>query len=183
MKFGIQTTTAGAIDQIDIDLNLAAEAQAAGAKHPLAYLDSKIPVAPGLPLPRQQVYLQMGLANPGITLKDALDGRAAIQAGLTGPTTNDGSVTGRLATQAYLFDAIENKLRASDYGIMGLFNRKAAAVDSINGTKFDRPIINMTRPEQGHSRAIAQLAEPASMMTLTVSDNSYKIPGTSIGRV
>lgn len=181
MKFGIQTTTAGAIDQIDIDLNLAAEAQAAGAKHPLAYLDSKIPVAPGLPLPRQQVYLQMGLANPGITLKDALDGRAAIQAGLTGPTTNDGSVTGRLATQAYLFDAIENKLRASDYGIMGLFNRKAAAVDSINGTKFDRPIINMTRPEQGRSRAIAQLAEPASMMTLTVSDNSYKIPGTSIG--
>ena len=181
MKFGIQTTTAGAIDQIDIDLNLAAEAQAAGAKHPLAYLDSKIPVAPGLPLPRQQVYLQMGLANPGITLKDALDGRAAIQAGLTGPTTNDGSVTGRLATQAYLFDAIENKLRASDYGIMGLFNRKAAAVDSINGTKFDRPIINMTRPESSRSRAIAQLAEPASMMTLTVSDNSYKIPGTSIG--
>jgi hypothetical protein len=58
MKFGIQTTTAGAIDQVDVDLNLAAEAQAAGAKHPLAYLDSKIPVAPGLPLPRQQVYLQ-----------------------------------------------------------------------------------------------------------------------------
>ena len=181
MKFGIQTTTAGAIDQIDIDLNLAAEAQAAGAKHPLAYLDSKIPVAPGLPLPRQQVYLQTGLANPGITLKDALDGRAAIQAGLTGPTTNDGSVTGRLVTQAYLFDAIENKLRASDYGIIGLFNRKAAAVDSISGTKFERPIVNMTRPEQGRSRAIAQLAEPASMMTLTVSDNSYKIPGTSIG--
>jgi hypothetical protein len=178
MKFGIQTNAAGAVDQVEVDMHLAGEALAHGAKHPLAYLDSKVAVAPGMPSARQQVYMQMGLNRNDITLKDAFDARAAIQAG---PTTQDGSITGRMVTMAYLFDAIESKLRTGDAGILMLFNSKAAAVDSISGTKFDRPIINMSRPEAARSRPIAQLAEPTMMMTLTVSDNSYKIPATSIG--
>lgn len=181
MKFGIITDNAGSIDQVDVDLALSAEAKDAGAKHTLAFLDDKVAVQAGLPTARQQVYAQMGLGRRDIKLKEALDGTVAVQAGLTGPTVNDGSVTGRLVTQAYLFDAIEGSLRATDYGILGLFNSKAAAVDSIAATKFDRPIINLSNAEGARSRAIAQLAEPTRMLTLTVSDNSYKIPGTSIG--
>lgn len=182
MKFGIITDNNGGVDQVEIDLALTSEAKAAGAKHPLAHLDNKVAVAEGLPTARQQVYAQMGLHRKDIKLGEALDGSVyATQMGLTGPTTADGSITGRLVTQAYLFDAIEGSLRSNDYGILGVFNSRAAAVDSIASTKFDRPVLDLKRAEGPRSRAIAQLAEPASMLTLTVSDNSYKIPGTSIG--
>ena len=53
--------------------------------------------------------------------------------------------------------------------------------DSINGTKFERPVLNFTKPEAGRSKAIAQLSEPTSMMLLTTSDKSFKIAGVSIG--
>lgn len=181
MKFGIITDNNGGVDQVDVDLSLMSEAQAAGAKHPLAHLDNKIVVAEGLPTARQQVYAQLGFHRKDLTLAQAVDATVAVQAGLTGPTTADNSVTGRLATQAYLFDAIEGTLRSNDYGILGIFNSRAAQVDSIAATKFDRPIFNLKRAEGPRSRAIAQLALPARMLTMTVSQNSYSIPGSSIG--
>lgn len=182
MKFGIITDNNGGVDQVEIDLALTSEAKAAGAKHPLAHLDNKVAVAEGLPTARQQVYAQMGLHRKDITLAQALDASVyATQMGLTGPTTADGSITGRLVTQAYLFDAMEATLRSNDYGILGIFNSRAAAVDSIAATRFDRPLLNLKRAEGPRSRAIAQLSEPARMLTLTVSDSSMRIPGTSLG--
>jgi hypothetical protein len=181
MKFGIITDAQGSVDQVDVDLALSSVAQAAGAKHPLAHLDNTVAVSAGLPTARQQVYMQMGLNRRDIKLKDAMESTAMVQAGLTGPTTADNSITGRLVTQAFLFDAIEGSLRSNDYGILGVFNANAAQIDSIAATKFDRPLIDMSRPAQARSRGIAQLAEPARMLTLTVSDVSYKIPATSIG--
>jgi hypothetical protein len=181
MKFGIITDAQGSVDQVDVDLTLSSVAQASGAKHPLAHLDNTVAVSAGLPTARQQVYMQMGLNRRDIKLKDAMESTAMVQAGLTGPTTADNSITGRLVTQAFLFDAIEGSLRSNDYGILGVFNANAAQIDSIAATKFDRPMIDMSRPAGGRSRGIAQLAEPARMLTLTVSDVSYKIPATSIG--
>lgn len=181
MKFGIQTTTSGEMQQVEVDLSLSAEAKEAGAKHLLAHLDNKVLVSPGLPTPRQQVYAQMGLNRKDIKLKDAMEGTFAVRAGNTGATVADNSVSGRLATTAYLFDTIENKLRSSDYGLLSIFNSRAAQVDSVSATKFERPIINMSRPESGRSRSIVQLAEPSSMLVLTTSDTSYKIPSSAIG--
>ena len=178
MKFGIITDAKGGVDQVEVDLSLTHEARAAGAKHPLQHLDNKVAVSAGMPTARQQVYMQMGLANKGIKLGEAMNATFAPQAG---PTVADNSITGRLVTQAYLYDTLEATLRSNDYGILGIFNSRAAAVDSIAATKFDRPLLNLKRAEGPRSRAIAQLAEPASMLTLLVSDNSYKIPGTSIG--
>ena len=182
MKFGIITDNNGGVDQVEIDLALTSEAKAAGAKHPLAHLDNTVAVAEGLPTARQQVYAQMGLHRKDTTLAQALDASVyATQMGLTGPTTADGSITGRLVTQAYLFDAMEATLRSNDYGILGIFNSRAAAVDSIAATRFDRPLLNLKRAEGPRSRAIAQLSEPARMLTLTVSDSSMRVPGTSLG--
>ena len=178
MKFNIIDHT-GAQAEVDVNLQLAGEAKAAGAVHPLAHLDNKVVTNPDQPTARQQVYAQMGLLRKGVKLQEAMD--AVYAPASAGPAVDDGLITGRLVTQAYLFDAISSKLSASDYGIMGIFNRKAAAVDTINNTKFDRPILNYTRPEGARSRNVAQLSEPASMLLLTVSDTSYKIPSSSIG--
>ena len=174
-KLNIQDAT-GARAEVDVNLDLFRAAADAGAAHGLRHLDATIPTKTDDLTPSQQVYAQLGLHRKDITLKAAM-GMEAYQ----GASTQDNSITGRLVTQAFLMDAIESSLRSSDYGITGIFNSKAAVVDSIQGTRFDRPLINYTRPAAGRSKSIAQLSEPTSMVLLTASDKSFKIAGSSIG--
>ena len=174
-KLNIQDAT-GARAEVDVNLDLFRAAADAGAAHGLRHLDATIATNPDDLTPSQQVYAQLGLHRKDITLKAAM-GMEAYQ----GASTQDNSITGRLVTQAFLMDAIESSLRSSDYGITGIFNSKAAVVDSIQGTRFDRPLINYTRPAAGRSKSIAQLSEPTSMVLLTASDKSFKIAGSSIG--
>lgn len=179
MKFNIVDHT-GAQAEVDVNLQFTAEAKAAGAVHPLAHLDNKVLTNADQPTARQQVYAQMGLLRKGLKLQEAMD--AVYAPANAGPAVDDSNlISGRLVTQSYLFDSIESKLRSSDYGLTEIFTRKAAAVDTINNTKFDRPILNFTRPEGARSRNIAQLSEPASMMLLTASDVSMRISSSSIG--
>lgn len=172
MKFGI-IDHSGSTHQMEVDLGLFRAASEEGAKHGLALLDKQVYVGENKPTAAQQVYAQMGIATRPVA--DLLEGKFA------GAVTDDGSISGRLALQAYLMDAMEDKLRENDYGIVGLFNSKAARVDTINATKFDRPLFNYSKAEAAKARAIAQLSEPASMLSITVSDVSYRIAGTSIG--
>ena len=167
----------GQTQQIKIDLQTLAEAKAGGFKHIPAMLNARFPMAAGKPTAAQQLYAQMGAGMKGVKLNYAFQG----QGFNAGAVTEDGSVAGRLVALPYLMDVIENKLTSSDYGIKGVFNSKAAVVESISGTKFERPILNFSRPEGARTRAIAQLSEPASMLTLTSSDKSWKITGSSIG--
>lgn len=167
----------GQTQQVKVDLQTLAEAKAGGFKHIPAMLNARFPMAAGKPTAAQQLYAQMGAGMKGVKLNYALQG----QGFNAGAVTEDGSVAGRLVALPYLMDVIENKLTSSDYGIKGVFNSKAAVVESISGTKFERPILNFSRPEGARSRAISQLSEPASMLTLTSSDKSWKISGSSIG--
>lgn len=166
-----------AVHQVPITLEAMRAAQAAGFKHIGAHMDHLYPTTDGQPTATQQMYARLGAGIPGVKVGHVLSG-AGFNAGAV---TEEGAVAGRLATLAYLMDTIENKLTSTDYGISALFNRKAADITTIPGTKFDRPVLDYSAPEAGKSRAIAQLAEPASMMTLTVSDKSFKISGTAIG--
>lgn len=163
--------------EVGIGLETLAEAKAGGFKHIPAMLNAKYATVKGQPSAAQQIYAQMGAGLKDVKLDYILSGRGFN----AGAVTEDGSLTGRLVALPYLMDYLENKLTSSDYGIQALFNRKAAMIDSINGTKFERPLLDFTRPEGARSRSIAQLAEPASMMTLTTSDKSWKIAGSSIG--
>ena len=182
MKFNILTTAKGDRHEYDLTTATLSEAKDKGAKHVLAHVDDVVQVEAGVPSPRQQIYAQLGFADKGLKLADALEPKNQIAALGAGPTVGDEiSVTGRLATQAYLYDIIEKALRENDYGIGGIFTKKAALVDSIAAEKFDRPLLDYS-PIQGiRSRSIAQLSEPVSLLKITVSQNSYAIPGTSIG--
>ena len=167
----------GQIHQAAVGLEALAEAKAGGFKHVPAMLNARFPTRKDQPTASQQLYAQMGAGQKNLKMNYALQG----QGFTAGAVTEDGSIAGRLVALPYLMDTLENKLTASDYGIQALFNRKAAVIDSINGTKFDRPFLNFSKPEGARSRAIAQLSEPASMLTLTTSDKSWKIAGSSIG--
>lgn len=174
-KFQIEDST-GALAEVEVNLDSFRAASEAGFAHGLKALDAKINTNTDQLKASHQVYTQMGLHRKDLTIKAAMD-----MAGYQGASTQDNSITGRLVTQAFLMDTIENKLRENDYGIMGIFNARAAVTDSINGTKFERPILNFSRPEQGRSQGIAQLSEPTRMLLLTASDKSYRIAGSSIG--
>lgn len=174
-KFKIQDAT-GALAEVEVDMALFRAASDAGHAHGLRQLDATIQTAPEGLTASQQVYAQLGLHRKDVSFAHALN-----MTGYSAASTQDNSITGRLVTQAFLMDAIEASLRSSDYGITGLFNRKAAVTDSINGTKFERPILNYSRPAAGRSKGIAQLSEPTSMLLLTASDKSFKIAGSSIG--
>lgn len=163
--------------QIPVGLELLAQAKAGGYKHIPAMLNALHPTTKGQPTAAQQVYAQLGAGIKGVKLNYVLNG-LGISAG---SQTEDGSVAGRLLSLPYLMDSTENKLASTDYGIRGIFNLKAAQIDSISGTKFDRTLLNFARAEAARSRTTAQLAEPASMLTLTTSDKSWKIAGSSIG--
>ena len=167
----------GQVHQAAVGLETLAEAKAGGFKHVPAMLNARFPTRKDQPTASQQLYAQMGAGQKNLKMNYALQG----QGFTAGAVTEDGSIAGRLVALPYLMDTLENKLTASDYGIQALFNRKAAVIDSINGTKFDRPFLNFSKPEGARSRAISQLSEPASMLTLTTSDKSWKIAGSSIG--
>lgn len=167
----------GQVHQASVGLETLAEAKAGGFKHVPAMLNARYPTRKDQPTASQQLYAQMGAGQKNLKMNYALQG----QGFTAGAVTEDGSIAGRLVALPYLMDTLENKLTSSDYGIQALFNRKAAVIDTINGTKFDRPFLNFSKPEGARSRAIAQLGEPTSMLTLTTSDKSWKIAGSSIG--
>ena len=112
------------------------------------------------------------------TMDAILNGRGRVEAGTI---VKDAVPASRILFPMFQMAAVEDKLRNSDYGILGLFNSAAAVVDTINNDRFERPVLNFSKPEGARSKAIAQLAEPASMLSITVSDKSYRVTGTSIG--
>lgn len=130
----------------------------------------------------QQLAVQMGI-NPGMTLADAMDGTRYIgpsgaQAATVG---NDGSVTGRLVTQAVLMDSIENHLRDDLTGYARMLQQNAALNRQITGTRWETPILDFKRPANARPQPIAQLAEPVRMLTLQTSSKRNAILGESIG--
>ena len=112
------------------------------------------------------------------TLDAVLNGRPRMDAGTI---VRDAVPASRILFPMFQMSAIEDKLRNSDYGILSLFNSAAAVVDTINDDRFERPVLSFSRPEAARSKAIAQLSEPASMLSITASDKSWRITGTSIG--
>lgn len=112
------------------------------------------------------------------TMKDILDGRTRVEAGVV---VKEAVPASRILFPAVIMSAIENKLVADLALNANALDQMIAVDDSINGDRYERPVLNFSKPEAGRSKPIAQLAEPASMLTITVSDVTKKIPTFGIG--
>lgn len=98
--------------------------------------------------------------------------------------TRDGQPLSRLLAPAVVLSAVENRLRAGVEGMTATaeaFDRMVALDDSINADRFERPVLDFSDVEKSRSAPVAQLAMPPVMMTLKVSDKSYRIPSWGIG--
>lgn len=112
------------------------------------------------------------------TMDEVLNGRSRIEAGVI---VKDAVPTSRILFPAAILSAIENKLVADLEMNPNAFDQMVAIDDNIQNDRFERPVLNFSNPEGARSQAISQLALPNSMLSITVSDVTRKIPTRSLG--
>lgn len=93
----------------------------------------------------------------------------------------DGVPASRILFPAVIMDVIEDKLTRDYATNPSALSALVGVEDSIQGDRWERPVLNFSRPESARSGPVAQLAMPNSMLTITASDNSMRIPSWGIG--
>ena len=93
----------------------------------------------------------------------------------------EGVPASRILFPAAIMTAIEDRLSVDRTMTTDAFEGMIAVDDSINGDRYDRPVLNFSKPEAARSQAISQLALPVSMLTITASDVTRKIPTQALG--
>lgn len=175
----------GQTQQMNLEPSIYREAHEAGLSAE-AYINQRYPTRADGPSAFEQACASEGMfvardSKFGIapaTMDAILNGTPTIQAGAI---VREATPASRILFPIFQMAAIEDKLRNSDYGILSTFYSAAAVVDTIPGDKFERPVLNFSKPEAARGRAVAQLSEPASMLSITASDRSSRITGTGIG--
>lgn len=173
----------GAVQQVQLDVGMyrdAADAHLSLAQH----INRQYPTAEG----QASAFDQM-LASEGIfvrpnkdygvrpaTMNEILNGRPQ-----AGTTTKEAVPASRILFPAALMSVIEDKLVPDMTQAEQTFDSLVAVDDSINSDRYERPVLNFSRPEGARSQAITQLAMPASMLLITASDISRKIGVESLG--
>lgn len=117
-----------------------------------------------------------GLRPP--TMAECINGTANMNAGVI---TRDAQPASRILFPAVFLEAMEDKLKTDTKGYVAQFESMIAVNDTINGARFEQPILNYSRPEAARHQGIAQLALPNSMLSITTSDVARKIPTFSLG--
>jgi len=118
------------------------------------------------------------------TMKDVMDGTAAIAMGnITRNDGNDQSIAGRILFPEVVMQIMAAELLESNDDWINSWNSMIALTQNIDTPMWSQPIINDKAPEGISAQAIAQLAEPTSLVSITTSQISRRIPTKSIGLV
>lgn len=100
----------------------------------------------------------------------------------TGAGTADPIPTSRILFPAIVLSAVEDRLWNNRQGDIALFDSMISEKITIAGNRFEYPVIDYTtRPGQARSSRSSQLAEPNTMMTLTVSERQGLVPSFALG--
>lgn len=133
----------------------------------------------------QQLLEQLGVAVRGnkefgikpSTVGDLLEPSKEAASAIT----RDGIPASRLLFPAVILDVIENKLAVdlttNVQGLAGMI----AVEDSINGDRWERPVLDFSKPEAARGAPVSQLSLPRSMLTITASDKTMRVPSWAIG--
>lgn len=111
---------------------------------------------------------------------DAIFNPVQMQAGVITGNSNPSNQARVLLTPAVLA-LVEDKLLGNLSMNPAAFDKMVGYDQSITGDWALWPVSNYSRPEAARSQRIAQLAAPASMLSLTTSEKSVRIPTVSLG--
>lgn len=98
-----------------------------------------------------------------------------------GTVVKDAVPTSRILFPAVIMQAVEDKLIANLTINANAFDSLIAIDESINGERYEHPVLNFDKPSVARHQGISQLAQPPSMLTITTSDKAYKIPTFALG--
>ena len=178
--------------QTELELSVEMYKAAANKKVSLAqYLNTTYPTASKTASTFDQMAASSGLFirgdnNLGInppTMADVLSGGASISAGAVTRSGGAGIATpaSRILYPEVVMQVIESELNSSDDPFLAGVDQMIAINTNVSTPRVEQPIINTTGPKGTASQPIAQLAAPASMVSITVADQSYRIPTMSVG--
>lgn len=174
----------GAIQQVDVNVEMYRAATDAGQSFE-QYVNTTYQTQAGKPTAFQQFLASENIhiksdAKRGIisaSIHDMLNGTGVC----AGTVLKEGIPASRILFPAALMSALENKLQVDRETTPAAFEQLIAVDDSINSDRYERPILDFKRPEEARSQGISQLALPDTMLTITASDVTRKIPTFSLG--
>jgi len=189
-KFNIVDAKTGGPQEIDVDI---LDYKAAGDQSLslTQHLQNKFDADPKYGTVLEQCMASAGMilrADPktGLTppsMKSIMDGTLDVNLGTI--NRNDGAnnhtPSGRLLFPEVIMQLIQAELTTSNDDFLGGYDQMVATTAFVNSPKVDQPTIDVTAPEASASQPIAQLAEPAKMVTITVNEKAWRIPTRSIG--
>jgi hypothetical protein len=177
---------AGNVQQLQLDVTMYRQAAERGMSLQ-AFLNLNYPTNPE----KYGSTFQQVLASEGIfvkpdreigirptTMYEMVNGRPEMQGA---SNVKEAVPTSRILFPAVIMQAIEDKLVANLTMTANAFEEMIAVDENINGERYEQPVLNFSRPEAARSQGIAQLAQPASMLTITTSDKAYRIPTFALG--
>jgi len=100
---------------------------------------------------------------------------------ISAAVTKEAVPASRILFPAAVMGLVEDRLAVDISQTDAVFNSLVAYEESINGDRVEQPIITYTNAGENKPQTITQLAMPASMIVITASDVSYKIPVFSQG--
>lgn len=133
---------------------------------------------------------QQALASEGIYLKANRElgiRPSTLAEVLNGPTpqagtiVRDGVPTSRILFPAVIMAAIEDKLVANLSIYANAFDQLVGYDETINGDRYEFPVLNFSKPEAARSQGVSQLSDVPSMLSITASDVARRIPNFAIG--
>jgi hypothetical protein len=173
----------GSLTPIDLSVTMYKDAYEAGQSLP-QYLATKYPTnADKHGSTYEQLMEQCGVFVRGnkefgiraSTMQEVLNPKEA------NVITREGVPASRILFPATILGVIENKLAVDLDSDANAFDGAIAQDDTIATDKFERPVLNFSGAEAGRSAPVAQLAKPQTMLSITASDKSMRIPTWGIG--
>ena len=120
---------------------------------------------------------------PATSVKEIMHGGVDMQAGtiVRDSGANRQTTTGRILFPEVMMQMVNETLIASKEDYLAPWESAVAMRSSVVGPRADQALINVTAPESSAAQPISQLAEPATMISISLNDRSYTIPTKSIG--
>jgi hypothetical protein len=179
----------GARQEVTLDVSIYREAADHGVSM-AQYLERKYPSNPEHGTTFSQFMQSAGLfvkadQDTGLSppnLKQVLEGSLDMASGPL--VRNDGSdrhgISGRLLFPQVMLELVASALTDDYSDFLGGYNQMIAVNTSVTSPIVDQPTIDVTAPEGSRSQPIAQLAEPATMVTITLAEKAFRIPHKAI---
>jgi len=107
------------------------------------------------------------------------------QINLSTMTRNEGNardtVLGRLLFPSIVLEMMNAYLVEDNTSYEGMFQRLVAKTTSVDSQRWTQPLIDVTAPRAEDSNPASQNTEPRALVSISLSEKSYRIPSFNIG--